>query len=246
MKLKLILIIFFCLSNSILIAQTQKNIKHQNLLWTRYYNQLELDKKWAIHSEFDNRVFINAIEQNLYVIRVQGRYNVKEKIDVGSGFAYFSVANQDPDVESGFNKSEYRIQHDVALKQNFGKINLNHRFQIEERFFQNFNTQDLISGTTFAMRFRYRIHGDYVIWKDENQSLKAIISDEIMINAGCEIVKNTFDQNRIYAALHYDIDKNFSVEAGYLNSFQQRASGIDYFDRNIIRISVFHKIKLHK
>lgn len=238
------MLFFFITSNCILIAQTQKNIKHQNLLWTRYYNQLELDKKWSIHSEFDNRVFTNSIVQNLFVIRVQGRYKVTEKIDIGSGFAYFSVATRDPDIESGFNKPEYRIQHDLALKQNLGKINLNHRYQIEERFFQNFDTQGLKSGTTFAMRFRYRIQGDYVFWKQENQSLKVILADEIMINAGGSIVENTFDQNRVYAALHYNIDKNFSIEVGYLNSFQQRASGVDYYDRNIIRLSVFHKLKL--
>lgn len=240
------MLFFFITSNCILIAQTQKNIKHQNLLWTRYYNQLELDKKWSIHSEFDNRVFTNSIVQNLFVIRVQGRYKVTEKIELGSGFAYFSVATQDRDIESGFNKPEYRIQHDLALKQNLGKINLNHRYQIEERFFQNFDTEGLKSGTTFAMRFRYRIQGDYVFWKNENQSIKVILADEIMINAGGSIVKNTFDQNRIYAALNYNINKNFSVEVGYLNSFQQRASGVDYFDRNIIRVSVFHKIKLLK
>lgn len=244
MKKKIRLFIFFGLCNCILIAQTQKNIQHQNLLWTRYYNQLEIDKKWSIHSEFDNRVFTNSIVQNLFVIRVQVRYKVNEKIDLGSGFAYFSVATQDPNVESGFNKPEYRIQHDLVLKQNFGKINLNHRYQIEERFFQKFDTQGLISGTTFAMRFRYRIQGDYIFWKKENQSLKAILSDEIMINTGNGIVKNTFDQNRIYAAFQYGINENFSVELGYLNSFQQRASGVDYFDRNILRLSVYHKLKL--
>lgn len=242
--IKKLVLFFFITSNCILIAQTQKNIQHQNLLWTRYYNQLEIDKKWSIHSEFDNRVFLNPTVQSVYVIRVQGRYKVNEKIDLGSGFAFFSLATQDSNVESGFNKPEYRIQHDLALKQNFGKINLNHRYQIEERFFQKFDTQGLISGTTFAMRFRYRIQGDYIFWKKENQSLKAILSDEIMINAGARIVKNTFDQNRIYAAFQYGINENFSVELGYLNSFQQRASGVDYFDRNILRLSVYHKLKL--
>ena len=235
---------FFITSNCILIAQTQKNIKHQNLLWSRYYNQLELDKKWSIHSEFDNRVFINPTAQNLFVIRVQGRYKISEQVELGSGFAYFNVETQDPNIDSGFNRPEYRIQQDATLKQSLGKINLNQRFQIEERFFQNFDTQGLKSGTTFTIRFRYRLQGDYTIWKKEKQFLKTIFYDEIMVNAGSKIVKNTFDQNRIYAGLQFGINSSLAIEMGYMNSFQQRVTGVDYYDRNIIRFSIYHKLKI--
>jgi hypothetical protein len=67
-----------------------------------------------------------------------------------------------------------------------------------------------------------------------------------MINAGEKIIKNTFDQNRVYAAIQYGINQNIAIEFGYLNSFQQRASGIDYFNRDIIRFSIFHKMNLKK
>ena len=59
-------------------AQEKKSIDNQSLLWTRYYNQLELNAKWSIHSEFDNRIFLSPLVQNLFVLRVQGRYKVLE------------------------------------------------------------------------------------------------------------------------------------------------------------------------
>ena len=90
------------------------------------------------------------------------------------------------------------------------------------------------------------MQGDYTFWKAENRFLKAIVSDEILINAGKSIIKNTFDQNRVYTALQYGANKNIVLELGYLNSFQQRASGIDFFNRDIIRFSFIHKIKLNK
>ena len=74
--------------------------------------------------------------------------------------------------------------------------------------------------------------------------MKTIVHEEILLNAGKSIVKNTFDQNRIYAALQYGINQKIAIELGYLNSFQQRASGVDYYDRDIIRFSIFHKLKL--
>jgi len=227
-------------------AQTDKNIDHQSLLWTRYYNQLTLSNKWSLHTEFDNRIFINPVEENLYEIRAQGRYKINTELEVGGGFAYFSVATQVPEVTYDFRTPEYRGQQDITWKQGFDSFTLNQRFQVEERFFHNANKQELLPGTTFYWRFRYRLQGEHSCWKKKNQYLKAIVYDELMINGGENVVKNTFDQNRIYAALQYGVNKNIALELGYLNSFQQRASGVDYFDRDIIRFTFFHKINLHK
>ena len=244
MKKNILLFFFFILNNYVSNAQTEKNVDHQSLIWIRYYNQLEINDKWSIHSEFDNRVFINPNVQNLFVVRVQGRRKFSEQVELGAGFVYFSVATQEPEVNLGFNIPEYRGQQDITWKQNWNKIGLNQRFQIEERFFQNFDREGLTNGTTFFWRFRYRLQGEYTFWKKENQYLKAILYDEIMINAGKNVVYNTFDQNRIYGSLQYGISSALALELGYMNSFQQRATGVDYFDRNIIRFSIFHKLKI--
>jgi hypothetical protein len=242
--MKIIRIFCLLLVCSVSRAQTEKNVDHQSLLWTRYYNQLTLNNKWSLHTEFDNRIFLKPVEENLYLIRMHGRYKINNNFDVGAGFAYFSVATQNPDVTYDFKTPEYRIQQDITWKKDLGNITLNQRFQIEERFIHNVNKEGLIPGTTFSWRFRYRLQGEYSFLKKESQYLKAIVYDELMINAGESIVKNTFDQNRIYAALQYGVNKNIALELGYLNSFQQRASGVDYFDRDIIRFTFYHKIKL--
>ena len=49
-----------------------------------------------------------------------------------------------------------------------------------------------------------------------------------MFNFGKNIVKNVFDQNRIYIGLNYPMNKNLAFEAGYLNWFQQRPLGTDF------------------
>lgn len=225
-------------------AQTEKNIDHQSLLWTRYYNQLTINYKWSIHTEFDNRVFINPFEENLFLIRMHGRYKINENFDLGAGVSYFSVATQVPENTNDFRTPEYRIQQDITWKQEFENFSLHQRFQVEERFFHNADKNGLQPGTTFNWRFRYRLMGEFPFWKKESQYIKAIVYDEIMINAGENIINNTFDQNRIYTAVQYGINKNIALELGYLKSFQQRASGVDYFDRDIIRFTFFHKIKL--
>jgi hypothetical protein len=237
-------LLFSLLTTANLIAQSDKNIDHQSILWSRYYNQLLLNEKWSLHSEFDNRLFVQPIQENLYLIRVQGRYKINDHLETGAGFAYFSVDTQVPEINPNYSTPEYRGQQDITWKLNRNKVTFMQRFQLEERFIHNTNIDERLPGTTFSWRFRYRLQADYTFWKKEKQLLKAVVSDEIMFNFGKKIIKNTFDQNRIYAALHYGLNSNLAFELGYLNSFQRRASGIDYFNRDIIRFSIFHKIKI--
>ena len=240
-KIILSLPLFFVLFSQ---AQTEKKIDNQSILWSRYYNLLTLNEKWSLHSEFDNRLFLKPVTENLFVIRSQVRYKATNTIELGGGVGYFPVATQDPENTTDFMIPEFRGQQDVVWKNTIGKIQLSQRFQIDERFIRNASKTGLLPGTTFNWRFRFRIQAEYDIWKKDNRYLKTIVYEEILLNAGKSIVKNTFDQNRVYAALQYGFNKKIAVELGYLNSFQQRASGVDYYDRDIIRLSIFHKLQL--
>ena len=244
--MKTIRTIIFLFVSVLCQAQTGKNIDHQSIVWSRYYNQLLLNDKWSLHSEFDNRLFIKPIQRNLYVVRFQGRYKINDYLETGFGFAYFSVDTQVQETNNDFNVPEYRGQQDITLKINVKQVTLMQRFQIEERFIHNANKEELLPGSAFSWRFRYRLQGDYTFWRKEKQLLKAVVSDEIMFNFGEKIIKNTFDQNRIYAAIHYGMNANLAFELGYLNSFQRRVGGVDYFNRDIIRFSIYHKIKIQK
>lgn len=245
MSPKILFIYIFGLFFSVTKAQSKKT-DHQDLLWTRYYNIVNISSKWSIHSEFDNRVFLNPIKENLYVFRLQGRYKINNHLETGMGFAYFSVYTQNPNINFDFEIPEYRVQQDITYKFDLNEMVLNQRLQIEERFIHNSTGIELFPSTTFYWRFRYRFQLEYPLWEKETQQLKAILNDEIMFNGGKHVANNTFDQNRIYAALQYGLNKSFSIELGYLHSYQKRASGIDYYDRNIIRFTIFHKINLTK
>lgn len=225
-------------------AQTKRNVDQQSLLWTRYNNQLELNTKWSIQTDFDNRIFTNPIEQNLFLTRIQLRQKWNDKIEWGIGGVYSNVATQDPEVINPFHGKEYRGQQDITIKQSVGKINLSHRYQIEERWIKNASQFRLEGGTSFYLRYRYRIQAEYAFFKKDALYLKGILNNEILINGGNKIIKNTFDQNRIYAGLQLGISPVIAVELGYMNSYQERSNGIDYYNRDIIRFSFFHKLKL--
>lgn len=222
--------------------QAQKKTDQQTLTWIRYYNIFPLTEKWSIHSELDNRSFVNPIHENLFVVRVQGRYRANKTIDLGGGFAYFNVNTQDPRIDPNFSVPEYRGQQDITLINDIAKITFHNRFQIEERFMQKASRTELLDDFSFSWRFRYRLQSTFTLWEKDKRNLKGTISDEILLNYGKDNKRNTFDQNRIYAALRYHFNPNIGLELGYMKSFQRRASGVDFYDRDIIRFTVYHKI----
>jgi len=237
---KLIFLLGFL--SPILSAQNIKKTDQQTLTWIRYYNIFPLSKKWALHSEFDNRSFVNPIHENLFVIRSQARYRASKIMDFGGGFAYFNVNTQNPNVDPDYSVPEYRAQQDLTFINDIAKITFHNRFQIEERFIQKTDKNELLNEFSFAYRFRYRLQSTFTIWEKEQRSIKGTISDEVMLNYGKDNRKNTFDQNRLYIALRYHFTPNLGLELGYLKNFQRRSSGIDFYDRDIIRFTVYHRI----
>jgi hypothetical protein len=234
------IVLFLSLTSPFL--QAQKKTDQQTLTWIRYYNIFPLTEKWSIHTELDNRSFVNPIHENLFVVRVQGRYRANKTIDLGGGFAYFNVNTQDPRIDPNFSVPEYRGQQDITLINDIAKITFHNRFQIEERFMQKASRTELLDDFSFSWRFRYRLQSTFTLWEKDKRNLKGTISDEILLNYGKDNKRNMFDQNRIYAALRYHFNPNIGLELGYMKSFQRRASGVDFYDRDIIRFTVYHKI----
>ncbi|WJS96575.1 DUF2490 domain-containing protein [Flavobacterium johnsoniae] len=242
MKISCRLLFIIILSCQFINGQNQKNIDQQTLTWIRYYNIFPLSEKWAIHSEFDNRSFVNPVHENLFVIRSQARYRANQIMDFGAGFAYFHVNTQSEKVDPDFSVPEYRAQQDLTFINDIAKITFHNRFQVEERFIQKADKTGLLNEFSFAFRFRYRLQSMFTIWEKEKRSVKGTISDEILFNQGKDNRNNTFDQNRFYVALRYHFNPNIGLELGYLKNFQRRSSGVDFYDRDIIRFTVYHRI----
>lgn len=163
-------------------------------------------------------------------------------MDFGGGFAYFNVNTQNEKTDLDFSVPEYRAQQDLTFINDILKITFHNRFQVEERFIQKADNTARLSEFSFAFRFRYRLQSMFTIWEKERRSIKGTISDEILFNQGKDNRNNTFDQNRFYVALRYHFNPNIGLELGYLKNFQRRASGVDFYDRDIIRFTVYHRI----
>jgi hypothetical protein len=224
----------------------QANITNQNLYWTRYYNQLSLNAKLTWHNEVDMRRFMDNSRLHHVIAHSHIHYKIAPNFDIGAGITYSQQSPQFSDATSTLVVPEIRPFQEITQSQTLGKrVTLSHRFRLDERFIRKNNGTELLDGTDFNFRFRFRPQLAINLSKLENKTPTNLkIADELMVNFGGEIVYNHFDQNRVYVGLEKVLSKNFSVEMGYLHWYQQRSSGKDFFDRNILRLTVLHKMKL--
>ncbi|MEJ8802568.1 DUF2490 domain-containing protein [Pontibacter sp. H249] len=242
-------VLTICLTISLVLASTylfaqNKQVTHQQLLWFGYHNTLEWPNKWSVNTEIEERRFFNPDKQHQFLVRSQLKYTLGKDWNVAAGLAYFLQSPQNPRATEKLVVPELRPHLQLDYKQQIKKLSITHRYKAEMRFFRNTANGELADGYNSNYRFRYRIGLEYTVAAINRQILKLKVSDEIMLNAGKRIVNNSFDQNRIYGGLNYTLSKSVAVEAGYLKWFQQRSSGIEYYDRDIVRLVVTHNISV--
>lgn len=128
------------------------------------------------------------------------------------------------------------------------RLSINERIKTEWRFIKNTNKDftETTDGYTNNFRFRFQISINYIVYKKGEKSLQLIAFDEIMINAGKSIVRNIFDQNRIGFSVRYNFNKKVGMELGYINWFQQRPSGTDFYNRQILRYTLHTNFEIKK
>lgn len=221
-------------------SKGQKNIDHQQLLWLRYNLKVQLNTKYQIRQEIEERTYWFPLRQHQFISRTLVERKLAKGWNAATGLTCFLQAwPQEPNKREYENVTELRPQVELAYTQTFTeKWSLHHRYWAELRFFEQIDGSFAFSNT----RVRYKLELSYA--PSSKITLRAF--NEIFINAGNNIVLNVFDQNRVGGSIQYLMFKNFGVELGYFNWFQQRPSGLDFYSRDIVRFSILHTLDFRK
>lgn len=231
---------------SIAGVQAQKKVVNQGLYWVRYYNMLTLDKHFTWHNEAEMRRFWQGDVQHQFIAHTRMHYKTGANTNVGVGFTYSRQSPQDPLASSKLVVPEYRgvqeFNYSIPISRRFS---LQQRLRLDERFIRRNDGVELLEGSNFTLRFRLRLQANWILSREgapRRTTLK--VSNEVMFNVGKSIVYNQFDQNRIYVGVEKEFSRMFSAELGYLKWYQQTASGNAFFNRDIVRFTLYHKLKL--
>jgi Protein of unknown function (DUF2490) len=234
--LKNILLISFLFVTTFSLGQS-----HQSLYWIRYYNQTQLNSKYTLHFEVDERRQFDPNLQFQLFSHIHLHRRFSKLVDVAVGFTYATTnSTKNPSLIV----PELRTFQEVNFsKQISKKVQFQFRYRFEQRFAHNNDKIELTDGYNFFLRHRFRLQGSMPIKKFESgKAIIAKLSDEVMFNHGAN-APNSFDQNRAYGGVEFQFNKKIAVELGYLNQ-HQAGSGSEYVDRDILRCTVYHRLSL--
>ncbi len=218
----LISILFISISNT----SAQETGEDDLGAWYMYFGTNRVSEKLSIHSEAQFRFYETASTFNQLLLRTGLNYHINSNAIATMGYGFISTDGTFEDFPGEENAKEHRIFEQFILKNAVGKFKFEHRYRLEQRFIST-QLDDFTEH-----RARYRLQLTYPI--NEKWFLNAY--DEVFIN----LQEPIFGQNRLYGAIGYNVQSNFSIQLGYLKN---HFTGIN-FDR--LQLGVIYNTDFRK
>ncbi len=217
----------FCLLLLVVLVTVNVNAQKTDTgNWFLYFGNQKINNRWNWHNEVQYRNYNFAGDLEQLLIRTGLGYNLTENNNnLLLGYGYIRTEPYIAGTDDKLKTDEHRIYQQFITKQQFGRINIQHRYRVEERFLKD----------DFKMRLRYFLSLNIPINKKvmEKNAIYASMYNEIFLNT---TKQNQFDRDRIYGGIGYCINKNFKVEAGIMSQMLSDKS------RSQFQIMVFNSL----
>jgi Protein of unknown function (DUF2490) len=223
---------------------TGKSVHHRDQTWFAYFNQTRLTNKFGLWLDVHYRQTDNFIERPFQLlIRPALTYFIKDNLRVNAGYTF---VNHFPAKGFDTSRPEHRAWQQVWWNQKYTGLTTLQWLRFEQRFNRKIANDVLQDGYNIGYRLRYNFTF-FIPLKGKEMAAKTpfvAIANEVFFNIGDRVVYNTFDQNRFFVGLGYQFTSHLNAQLGYMNVFQQEASGSNYLSTNTIRLFVFHSLDL--
>jgi len=224
-------------------SQAVKQTSYYNQTWMGYINQTRLSNRWGIW--FDAQLYTkDDMVKGLFQseIRPGVIYYLNNDTKLAAGYTYLN--NFPGDNHKHISQPEHRAWQQIQWNTKYSRLNTMQWLRLEERFVRKVaNDSTLAPGSNFTYRLRYNFLLNIPIRTNQKSSpWAAAVNNEVFVSFGKNVVYNYFDQNRFFAGATYKFNAGNSLQAGYLNVFQQLAAGNKYRMINGVRINYFSNI----
>lgn len=197
--------------------------------WYIYFGSQPINKKWNWWNEVQYRNYNFAGDLQQLLLRTGIGYNLSENNNnILLGYGFIHSQRYLPGTKDKTGSDEHRVYQQFITRQNFGRMYIQHRYRIEERFIPN----------DFRVRFRYFLALNIAVTN------KTMLPNTLYVSAYNEIFVNSkspfYDRNRAYGAIGYVINKSLKAEFGFMS---QR---LEQSNRNQFQIVLYNNLPLRK
>jgi hypothetical protein len=233
----------FACAAAAITAQAQRGTDRNSHLWISFLGDHRFNDHWSFHTEVHFRqAELGAMPQQL-LLRPAINFHLNPDVMFTLGYSYYHNYPYGPHPIKVDNWENHIFQQ-AQFTTHLGKITLQHRFRMEERFIATHKAEPAAaSGYTFdkytyQSRFRVRLMatmplGDHA--KVEPKAWFVSAYDELFLNFGDNYRLDYMNQNRISGLLGYQYNKEGNIQVGYLLHTLQRpgaASSADLVEMN--------------
>lgn len=222
----------------------EKDIHSREQLWLGYFNQTRFSNKWGMWVDIHYRMTDHFVDRSFqFMFRPAVTYFIKDNLRVNAGYA---LVEHFPAKGLHTTRTEHRPWQQIWWNQKYPGLVTLQWLRLEQRFNQKVVADQKQDGYNYNFRVRYNV-SFFIPLKGKEIVAKtpfAAVMDEVFLNFGGKIVYNTFDQNRFFVGLGYQFTPALNAQLGYMNVYQQEASGNNYFSTHAIRLFFFHTLDL--
>jgi len=219
-----------------LLAQAPRTTYKRNMVWGLASVDYKFNAHWS--ASLDNQFRYEYTDGDIFMwlIRPSVSYKFKSGLALTAGSAYFSLY---PNPNGKVPRPEFRHWQEIGWK--FESPTKTHtlypRLRFEERVIREYAGEVLAEDFTLnCVRVRARIDYTYKFHADQPTGLLLFAGNETFFLRKPDGY-TAYDQNRAWIGVGYRFSKQFTVQASYLNWYQQRTSSV--FDQfHVIRLAL--------
>jgi hypothetical protein len=215
-------------------------------VWLSYHNQIRFSNKWGLWNDAQLRTRNNFTHDfSIYILRTGLIYHINDDLRITAGYAY---AHTFPVGSNGVAQAEHRPWQQILWQNRSPSLRFTQSIRLEERFRRHLiSSTEKGEGYDFNYRLRYNLVFNFALGKKPftPETFSYTLSNDVHLNFGKQVIYNSFDQNRVFAAAQYHTsDQNF-LQLGYLYIYQQTGTA-HYRYNHAARITYMHILDLRK
>lgn len=196
-------------------------LDHNLNTWFNYAGDHPISDGWSVITEAEIRRsdFLRTWQQLIF--REGAAYRFSPHVQV-AGIYFRTRSARYGEYPASQASVEHRIVEQASLHYSWKGADIDHRFRLEQRWFQDFS-----QGEPYFHRYqdrtRYQFRLSLPIAKEGRHYLYA--SDEVFIHFGPNHGAHALNQNRIQTGIGYRVSRFNRIEMGYLNQYLLQQSG---------------------
>lgn len=208
-------------------AQNTRISDRNTIGWFTNTTTLRFAERWSGHLEYQFRrtELVQRWQQSL--LRTGVNYQVNDKLTLRLGYAWAETFpyGDYPIQAAGRQFPEHRLYQMATLSNPVGRVEINHRFMLEQRWVGRFlNAQSAGPDEwVYLNRLRYQVRVQVPLSPAApgGRGPYAAAYDEVLLGFGRNVGENVFDQNRLGLLLGYRFNPTFRVEGGFIQQILQ-------------------------